>query len=185
MNIKKLLRSTRLAQRTTFIATRPDDDLTFFKDLPEKGDSIIFDTCVYIDHLQGRFPANIVDRISGRSVYHSSMALSELVFSFGHLDPNDPRTQKNINLVKNYLSLIPDQKLLTPLPETMMRGAILAGSITRILKQNEENRRKGLIDAMIATHVSQDNLRLITRNIVDFDRLSQLDKKLKVAFYRI
>ena len=66
-----------------------------------------------------------------------------------------------------------------------MRGAVLAGSMSRILCYKEEQRLKGFNDAMIATHAIEKQLLLITRNISDFDRLSQLDNKLKVAFYRI
>ena len=57
--------------------------------------------------------------------------------------------------------------------------------MSRIPCYKKEQHRKGLIDAMIAAPAIQEELPLITRNVADFDRLSQLDSKLKVAFYRI
>lgn len=184
MDIGKLLRSTRLARRATELPTREDDDLTFFGDASEMGEAIMLDTCVYIDQLQGRLPVEIEARILARSSFHSSLVLSELCFPFGRLDPADPRTEGALDAIEDLISDIPDRRILEPSPETQMRGAVLAGAMARVLGYNEAQRKKGLMDAMIAAHASQENLLLITRNVADYDRLSQLDSKLKVAFYR-
>lgn len=184
LDIGKLLRSTRSARRTFDLPTYNDDDLTFFEDLPEAGEAIILDTCVYIDQLQGRLPAEIEARVLGRSVFHSSLVLSELSFPFGRLDPTDARTEAALDAIEDIISEIPDRRVLTPSLETKMRGSILAGVMARVLGYNEAQRKKGLVDAMIASQASYENLLLVTRNIADYDRLSQLDRKLKVAFYR-
>ena len=145
----------------------------------------MLDSCVYIDELHDRLPTDIAACVERKGVFHSLMSLSELSFSFGRLDPNDSRTAKIIDKIKNHLSPIHDQRLLVPSSKAMMRGAVLAGSMSRILCYKEEQRLKGFNDAMIATHAIEEQLLLITRNVADFDRLSQLDSKLKVAFYRI
>ena len=184
MDIGKLLRSTRSARRATDIPTRNDGDLTFFGDLPETGEAIMLDTCVYIDQLQSRLPTEIEDRVLARSTFHSSLVLSELSFPFGRLDPADTRTETALDAIEDLISEIPDRRVLTPSPETKMRGAVLAGVMARVLNYNEAQRKKVLMDAMVAAHATQENLLLITRNVADYDRLSQLEKKLKVAFYR-
>ena len=145
----------------------------------------MLDSCVYIDELHDRVPTDIVARVERRGVFHSLLALSELSFSFGRFDPKDSRTAKVLDKIRIHLSPIHDQRLLVPSSKAMMRGAILAGSISRILCYKEEQRLKGFNDAMIATHAIEEQLLLITRNIANFDRLSQLGSKLKVAFYRI
>ena len=83
MNIDKLLRATRSARRSVTLDLRPDKDLIFLNTLPETGEAILLDTCVYIDQLQGRLPSDVETRIMLRGAYHSSLALSELSFPLG------------------------------------------------------------------------------------------------------
>ena len=83
MNIDKLLRATRSARRSVTFDLRPDKDLIFLNALPETGEALLLDTCVYIDQLQGRLPPDVETRIMLRGAYHSSLALSELSFPLG------------------------------------------------------------------------------------------------------
>ena len=185
MDFKNLLRSICFAQRATALPTRPDSELTSFGNIFEEGEPIMLDACVYIDQFHDKMPADIVARIATQSIYYLSLVLSELSFLFGCFDQTDPNTKGNLNTIKHLLSSFPDERVFIPLAQTMMRGAILAGSMARILHYIDAQHRKGLIDAMIATHAIERNLFLVTRNVADFDRFSQLNSKLKVAFYRI
>lgn len=158
--------------------------MTFLEAVPEVGETLMLDACVYIDQLQGQLPTDAADRIMTRNAFHSSLALSEISFPFGRLDPDDTRTQGALDAIEDLISDIPDRRILTPSAETKSKGAILAGVMARILGYTADQRRKGLMDAFLAAHAVQQNLLLVTRNIADFDRLNQLDSKLKVAFYR-
>jgi len=152
--------------------------------LPEAGDAIVLDTCVYIDQLHGRLPAAVEARITARSTFHSSIALSEICFPFGRLDPLDARTSAALGAIEDLISSIPQRRVMAITPEAQSKGAILAGVMARELGLDETTRRKCLMDAMLASHAAEEQLLLVTRNVADFDRLSQLDPKLKVAFYR-
>ena len=190
LDIKKFERSIRRAKKSTTLSRRRDSELTFFGDKPEKDQTIMLDTCVFIDQIQGKLPTKIGTRIAKTSVYYSSLVLSELSVPFGSLDPSHSETYENLKQIKNLILSIPEHRIFTPTTKTMMHGAVLAGSISRILcytkkKNRKEQHQNWLIDAMIASHAIEKQLLLITRNIIDFDRLSQLDNKLKVAFYRV
>ncbi len=184
MDIGKILRATRAARRSTDLPTRDERDLPFFRDMPEMGEAIMLDTCVYIDQLQDRLPREIEARVVNRSRFHSSLVLAELSFPFGRLDPAHPDTSTALDAIDDLMSGIQDRLILTPSHEVKMRGSILAGSMARNLGYNESQRKKCLMDAMIAAHAIQENLLFITKNVADYDRLSQLDSRLKVAFYR-
>lgn len=185
MDIGHLLKSTRAARRARDLPTRPDAELVFFADLPEMGEDVILDACVYIDQIQGRMPSEVADRIVMRSAFHSSLALAEIFFPFGRLDPADSRTERALGAIEALAAAIPDRRILVPSAGAKMRGSIMAGAMARVLGYNDAQRRKALIDGMLAAQATQENLLLVTRNVADFDRLSQLDGKLKVALYRL
>lgn len=181
MKIERLMRATRKARATQTLPRRADRDLPWFE---ETSEAIILDACVYIDQLQGRLPADIEARIVSRSVYHSSLAMAELSFALGRLDPADARTEGAVAAITALMSAIPAQRVLTPGMEQMIQGAVLAGVMARLLGYAEGGRRKALIDAMLASQAAREGLLLVTRNIADFDRLSQLLPRLRIALYR-
>jgi predicted nucleic acid-binding protein len=55
--------------------------------------------------------------------------------------------------------------------------------MARLLGYPKEARRKAQNDAILTAQASRLGCLLVTRNIADFDRLSLLDPKLRVAFY--
>lgn len=69
------------------------------------------------------------------------------------------------------------------LAEDLIRGNILAGVMARALGYPKEARRKAQNDAILAAQVSRLGCLLVTRNVADFDRLSQLEPRLRVSFY--
>lgn len=185
MDAARLLKSTRLARRVVDLSTRDHAELAFFVEQPEMGEAVMLDACVYIDQFQGRLPPAVADRIVMRSAFHSSLALAEICFPFGRLDPADPRTRGALDAIEGLLSAIPDRRILVPSASAKMRGSIMAGAVARVVGYTDTQRRKALIDGMLAAQAAQESLLFITRNIADFDRFSQLDIRLRAAFYRL
>jgi predicted nucleic acid-binding protein len=167
------------------LSQRPDHELMFIEDLPEAGEALILDTCVYIDQLKARLPVNVDVRIRTRKTWHSSLALSELTFLFGRLDPADARTKDVLSSISDLLGAIPDSRVLEPSTEAMLRGSVWAGTMARLMQLDEGQRKKMFLDALMAAQATEENLLFVTRNVKDFDRLSQMDPRMKVAFYRV
>lgn len=184
MDIDGVLRRCRVALGKTALPARADSDLSFLSDAPIGGERIMLDTCVILDQLQGRLPRDVEDRIRARAIYQSPVVLGELAFLFGRLDPCDPRSSDATRQVHALLESIGAHRIFELTHEDTMRGMILAGCMARVMGYTREERRKAQNDAILAAQASRLGCLVVTRNIADFDRLGQLDDRLKVTFYR-
>lgn len=142
----------------------------------------MLDTCVMIDQLQGRLPEAIEHRILARVIIHSPIVIGEMSFLIGRLDPQHPGTSEAVARITDLLRAIPEHRILDLKPEDIAKGNILAGSMARLMGHSRESRRKVQSDAVLAAHATRLGCLLITRNVADFDRLSQLEPRLRVAF---
>lgn len=183
MDIDKVIRRCRVALEAGALPLRPKEEFDAFDESDVVGERIMLDTCVMIDQLQARLSEAIESRILARTVVHSPIVIGEMSFLIGGLDPKHPGTTEAIAGIKTLLSSIPDHRVLELKPEDTARGNILAGCMARILNYNKESRRKAQSDAILAAHAARLGCLLVTRNTADFDRLSQLEPKLRMAFY--
>lgn len=185
MDIDRILRRCRSALSAGDLPARSDEDINFFESADVVGERIMLDTCAIIDQLQDRLPTAVEQRILARSVIHSPVVLGELSFLIGRLDHSNKDTKKAVQMIADLLRSIPEHRVSTLSHEDLVLGNILAGTMSRILNYPKEAQRKARNDGVLAAHASRLGCLLVTRNIVDFDRLSQLDPKLRVAFYRL
>lgn len=185
MDIHRILRRCRTALDQTALPLRDIADLDLFENAEVVGERVLLDTCVIIDQLQGRLPEEIEDRILARTIVHSPIVLGEISFLIGRLDPGHPDTAAAANRITSLLNEIPDHRIMPLIPEDMVRGNIFAGSMSRILGYPKEARRKAQSDAVLAAQASRLGCLLVTRNVADFDRLAQLEPRLRVAFYEV
>ena len=165
------------------LPARRHDELDFFEADELAGERVMLDTCVLIDQLQGKLPDAVESRILARTIVHSPIVMGEMSFLIGALDHTHAATPGVIDQISELLRTMPDHRILGMTHEDTVRGNILAGAISRILGYPKDARRKAQNDAILAAQASRLGCLLITRNISDFDRLSQLEPKLKVAFY--
>jgi predicted nucleic acid-binding protein len=56
--------------------------------------------------------------------------------------------------------------------------------MARVLGLGDEGRRKAFHDAVLAAQGVREGAIVLTHNVADFDRLQQLDVRLRVLFYR-
>lgn len=185
MDIDRILRRCRTAIDQNALPLREMNDLDLFDDGEIAGERVLLDTCVIIDQLQGRLPTEVEDRVSARTIVHSPIVLGEMSFLIGNLDPGHRDTAAAVRQITSLLGEIPDHRIMPLLPEDLIRGNVLSGSMARVLGYLKEARRKAQNDAVIAAQAARLGCLLVTRNVADFDRLSQLEPKLRVAFYNI
>ncbi len=183
MDIDRIIRRCRTARDATILTARPLEELDRFAESDVPGERIMLDTCVFIDQLQGKLPETIEQRITARTIMHSPVVIGELSFLIGRLDPKHPGTGEAITAIRDLLAAVPEHRIFNLTPDDVARGNILAGCMARILGHDQETRRKVQSDAVLAAQAARLGCLLVTRNLRDFDHLSQLEPRLRVAFY--
>lgn len=153
-------------------------------DAPAAGGRILLDTCVYIDQLKGKAPLALETLVEARTVLHSALAMAEMVFSFGRLTPQDPRTGAALDAVEQLLAGVPRHRVVAADAQAWSEGAVCAGVMSRVLGLAEDGRRKAFHHVVLAAQAVREGAIVVTRNVGDFDRLQQLDPRLRVLFYR-
>jgi len=170
-------------QRTAFsLKHHRDTELLFVTDSLGPGPELLLDTCVYIDSLQGRTPAEVDRLLTLRTVNHSSVALAELTHFFGRLDPRHPETKASLESLRGTLNDIPPHRLTAPSIRACGEAGMLAGLTARIT-----GRAHGpdlLNDTALLLQAGETGTVLLTRNIRDFDPLQQLAPWTRVLVYR-
>jgi predicted nucleic acid-binding protein len=185
MQMDRILRRCRSALDQGALPLRAKVDLDLFEEAEIPGERVLPDTCVFIDQLQGRLPETVEARVLARTIVHSPIILGELSFLIGNLNQAHPNTRDVVGPITSLLRAVPDHRILPLVPEDFIRGNALAGCMARILGYPKESRRKADNDAILAAQAARLGCLLVTRNVSDFDRLSQLDPRLRVAFYGI
>lgn len=182
--IATAIRRCRTAMSATALERRANADLTFLRDETQlAGRRVLLDACVYVDQLQGRLPALVERLIDLRAVHHSALTMAETTYPIGRLDPNDDRTAGVAASIKDLLAAVRPERIAPLDAAVAMEGTIRAGVMARLIGYDNAARRKALIDAMVASQAARGGLTVLTRNVADFDRLSQLDPRLEVLFY--
>jgi len=148
------------------------------------GPDLLLDTCVYIDVIQDRIPADVEALFAARRLNHSGIALAELTHLLGRLDPRDHRTEPVCSEISGVISEIRPHRLSSPSLKTMGDAGILAGLASRLAGVESARRQALLNDAMLYLQTIEQGLTLLTRNIREFDWFDQLLPSNRVLFYR-
>ena len=75
--------------------------------------------------------------------------------------------------------------MISPDREVWRDAGILTGTIARVQRVPKSDRRRILNDALIFASARKHGHTVLTRNVVDFDFLQQLDPLGRVMFYRV
>jgi hypothetical protein len=165
-------------------ARRPDGDLPFVDANHVGGQGLLLDTCVYIDQMQARSPHLLDDLIDRRQVNHSTVAIQELMYTVGALDPTDRRTAGVVAVIGRQIKAMPPHRVFAPDPEILGRAALLSGILCRILSYADDSKLRALHDCVLFLQAQKLGLVVLTANIGDYDILSQLVPAGRVLFYR-
>lgn len=145
---------------------------------------LLYDTTVYIDILQNRFPENGEPMLRAAEAWHSPVTEAELAAAIGLLDPGYPQTNEIREQISDGIERRPSYRTIAPDPEIWREAGILSGILARLQGYGRDHRRRALNDALIFATARKHGCTVLTRNVVDFDLLAQLDPAGNVLFYR-
>jgi predicted nucleic acid-binding protein len=180
-----ILRRLKPDKHRAQLHPRAESELEFIGTTRPRHPKLLYDTTVYIDILQGRFPQQGEAILRATEAWHSPVTESELAATCGLLDPAHSQTHKIIEQVVAVIERRPSYRTLTPDPEIWREAGVLSGTLARTQSYGTEQRRRVLNDALLFATARKYGCALLSRNVRDFDLLQQLDPSGKVMFYKI
>ena len=184
-DFERTLRRLKPQKQWRQLKPRRESELSFLGIGAEKPRSFLYDTTVYVDILQGRFPTAHETMLRAANAWHSTVAESELASACALLDPAHADTRDVIKRVTTVIERIPPHRTVCPDREIWRDAVILTGTIARLQGIRKPDRRRIFNDAVIFATARKHGHTVLTRNIVDFDFLLQLDPSGRVMFYRV
>ena len=117
--------------------------------------------------------------------WHSPVTEAELAAACGLLDPAHSGTREIVEQIAAVLDRRASYRTVTPDREVWREAGILSGMLARTQGYGKEQRRRALNDALLFETARKQGCTVLTRNVVDFDLLQQLDPSGHVMFYTI
>ena len=164
---------------------RAESELAFLGRSPDKPRSLLYDTTVYVDILQGRFPVTGETMLRAADAWHSAVAENELASTCALLDPAHSDSRAVIKEIASLIDRMPAHRTIAPDRDMWRSAGILTGTIARLQGISKTDRRRILNDALIFATARKLGHTVLTRDIADFDFLQQLDPAGRVLFYRV
>jgi predicted nucleic acid-binding protein len=144
---------------------------------------LLYDTTVYVDILQDRFPEDSHVTLRAADAWHSPVTEAELVAPIGFLDPNHPATPLAVKEIMATIDRRPAHRTISPDREIWLEAGVLSGILWLLQTYGPADRRRILNDALLFATARKHGLTVLTRNIADFDHLQQLEPTGRVLFY--
>jgi predicted nucleic acid-binding protein len=143
----------------------------------------LYDTTVYIDILQGKFPQSAEVLLRATDAWHSPVTAAELAAPCGRLDLLHPETSSAVKQILAVLDARPQHRTISPDEEVWFEAGVLAGILSRLQQYAAADRRRALNDALLFSTARKHGLAVLTRNVKDFDFLQQIEPSGEVLFY--
>lgn len=182
-DFRATLRRVKPEKHLKRLTRRSAGDLPFLHSLTHVPRKLLYDTTVYIDMLQDRFPQDWDFILRAADAWHSPITEMELAVSCGALDPRDPRAAAVIDAIAEALKQRPDYRTIAPDSEIWREAGVLTGVLARLQGYSAGDRNRVLSDALLFCTARKYGLTLLSRNLRDFDLLQQLDPSGRVLFY--
>ena len=179
------LRRIKPEKRNRPLRRRPDSAIEFIETTAVRPAKLLYDTTVYIDILQNRFPRAGELMLRAVDAWHSPITEAELATACGLLDPDHARTRRIIKEITTLIDARPVQRTVMPDEKAWREAGILAGVVARLQGYDKSQRGRILNDALLFVSARRSGCTVLTRNVSDFDFLQQLDQGGRVLFYRV
>ncbi len=183
-DFRATLRRLKPEKRRTQFKPRAESDLDFIETTRKKPGKLLYDTTVYIDILQNRFPRDGELMLRATEAWHSPVTEAELSAAVGLLDPGGSETSEIVEQITAVIDRRPSYRSILPDPEIWREAGALSGILARLQGYGKEHKRRALNDALLFASARKYGCVVLTRNVVDFDLLQQLDPSGSVLFYR-
>ena len=164
---------------------RAESELEFLGTTSHRPAKLLYDTTVYIDILQGRFPQQGEAILGATEAWHSAVTEAELAAACGLLDPAHSQTPEIIEQIAAVIDRRPSYRMITPDRGIWREAGVLVRTLARTQGYGREQRRRVLNDALLFATARKYGFAVLSRNIQDFDLLQQLDPSGKVLFYKV
>jgi predicted nucleic acid-binding protein len=181
--VQRLLRRLKSEKRLTVLETRNAEGLPFLNRAAKLPPKLLYDTTVYIDILQDRFPEEGEVALRAADAWHSTVTEAELVAPCGFLKPDHPATAAAIKAIIGIIERRPPHRTITPDREIWTEAGILSGILARLQNYGATDRRRIMNDALLFATARKHGLTVLTRNVADFDLLQQLEPSVSILFY--
>jgi predicted nucleic acid-binding protein len=152
---------------------------------PSQLPKLLLDTTVYIDQLQGKLPRNVESALRVASLWHSTVTECELCALAGLLNPVHPDTARAVDEVLASVEVRPAHRIVNPDREIWREAGVVAGLLAPLQQYGKSEQRRALNDALILLSAAKAGLTVLTRNLSDYDLLTQLIPQASVVFYEI
>ena len=184
-DVQGTLRRLKPDKHRVQLKPRAESELEFLGTTTQRPTKLLYDTTVYIDVLQGRFPQHGEGMLRATEAWHSPVTEAELAATCGLLDPAHTRTREIVEQVAAVIDRRPSYRTITPDAEIWREAGILSGMLARTQGYGREQRHRVLNDALLFETARKYGCAVLTRNVVGFDLLQQLDPSGHVMFYTI
>jgi predicted nucleic acid-binding protein len=184
-DFQRILRRLKPEKHRQQLKPRKESELAFLSPGSDKPRTLLYDTTVYIDVLQGRFPVTAEAMLRAVDAWHSTVTETELAAICALLDPGHPSTREVIAQITEILDRRSPYRTIAPDRQAWREAGILSGTLARLQGHSKADRRRILNDAVIFATARKCGHAVLTRNIVDFDYLQQLDPSGRVLFYTV
>jgi predicted nucleic acid-binding protein len=181
--LQQSLRWFKPEKHLSGLSQRERSALPFLSDLRPPFPKLLLDTTVYLDTVQGAQPEEVDLALRAGNLWHSTVTEAELASLSGLLDPRCAESQKAVVQVASLIEMRPAHRILNPDREIWREAGILAGLLARLQGYGKNEQLKALNDALIFLTAVKHGCVVLTRNVLDFDLLMQLDLRGSALFY--
>lgn len=144
---------------------------------------MLLDTCVCLDGGKGKLPPGAQRLVAGSPLFHCSVAIAEITYAFGRLDPRHSDTQATLAFLGEVLRRVRVDRTVAPNREAYVEAGIVTGTLVRTQKLGPADRRKLMHDVLVFLTARQIGCPVLTANTKDFDLIQQLAPDGKVVYY--
>ena len=124
-DLRRTLRQLKPYKHRAQLVPRAESELEFIGTSSQRPAKLLYDTTVYVDILQGRFPQDGEAALRATEAWHSSVTAAELAATCGLLDPAHSQTPEIIQQIAAVIDRRPSHRTLR---RTLRYGGRLGSS---------------------------------------------------------